>query len=211
MLCKSFVIDDIHNFDKSKLDKLNMAFFSCEKQISLPDELREPKDTKKLAQLSADAQTMLFVNFIATISDKRYLSVMVIDKGKIIGVSDCLTRKDFFSSNNQRIYMMSDARAGVIVDQDILYAESVRSLFVNNADFIVFMTFENYNRPMAKSLNAHKNFNDLPVLAVFNDCLCGFFDKVIKKEKENTIYIDIKENNYKKNLIKKFSETTFEY
>ena len=97
--------------------------------------MEKPKLTKTLTKLSLDAELILFIYFKAKVKQKTYLSVMVMEKGRILGISDCLSRQDYDSSDNQRIYMLSKGKAGVIVDNDIFYPESARSLFLHNAGF----------------------------------------------------------------------------
>ncbi|HHT84030.1 MAG: hypothetical protein ACOYEC_03275 [Christensenellales bacterium] len=212
MRCKSFFVNDLNSFNAQKLSALDMAFFVYPHSISLDEELEKPKLTKTLTKLSLDAELILFIYFKAKVKQKTYLSVMVMEKGRILGISDCLSRQDYDSSDNQRIYMLSKGKAGVIVDNDIFYPESARSLFLHNADYIVYMTFERHNFQAVKTINAHRAFSALPVYAVFGDCLCYFAGNFVKKNAEELLISESGKNTrIPSRVLHKFASPTFEY
>ncbi len=210
MLCAAFRIADIFTFDTAKLNNLDMAFFIYDKEISLSNELIEPLDTRHLARISQTKSIVLFIHFVALIKDKRFLSVMVIDKGKIIGVSDCLSRSDFCSSNIQRLYLTSQGKIGIVIDKDIFIAESVRSHYINDADYIVFMADQCYNADFARILYAHRVLSQVPIIGVFNDCIYCYSRAIQKKDINEIVYMKYYKRTCNLDLIGRFNNPSIE-
>lgn len=99
---------------------------SVVKKVDLPSELKGKSDIiLRLARFSLQKQITVLSHIDASIGDKTYDSVIVIDKGKILGVSDCITPKDkrLRGGNAFRCYMTSMGRICVFVGEDILYPE----------------------------------------------------------------------------------------
>lgn len=211
MLCKSFKIKDIFIFDTAKLDCLDMAFIVYDKEISLSEELINPLETSHLARVSLFKDVVLFIIFIALVEDRKFLSVMVIDKGKIVGMSDCLSRSEYQPSTCQRIYMTSQGKIGVVIDDDILIMESVRSHYINDADYVVYMTLDQFNNNTARILYAHSVFTEIPILAVFSDCLWCYSKKIERKQNEELVSLNYYKKSCPKELLEKFSKPSFEF
>ncbi len=76
-------------------------------------------------------------------------SVVVADKGKILGVTDMvhtIDESEFASGGNFRVYDTSCGKIGVIVCEDLYFPESARALTLFDADIIVciFKKVENH-------------------------------------------------------------------
>lgn len=94
--------------------------------VDLPQELKGKSDIiLRLAKYSLQKQITILANMFASISDKTYDSVIVIDKGKILGVSDCInpSNKNIRGGNALRCYNTSMGRICVFVGEDICYPE----------------------------------------------------------------------------------------
>lgn len=208
MICNNFSINEISELWGISIKDEDFVLIYYEKELSLLDELEKPEITKQFAQYSLDNDLVLLVNFVARINAKKYLSVMVIDKGKIIGVSDCLSMKEFHSSESQRIYTTTQGKIGIVVGDDIFILESIRSLLINDADWIVFVTPKNCSNKYLEVLSAHRIFNEIDILAYFKD------DKYLYKknfEHSGKIEFNFEKTNFNKNFIKKFIYPSFEY
>lgn len=99
---------------------------SVVKEVDLPKELKGKSDIiLRLAKFSLQKQITVLSHVDASIGDKTYDSVIVIDKGKILGVSDCINPDDkaIVGGSALRCYMTSMGRICVFVGEDILYPE----------------------------------------------------------------------------------------
>lgn len=166
MLCKTFFCNNIDQLEEADCD---IAFFIFNGKISLSEELKKPSITKRLAQLSYARKLLLFMNFVAEIEDRQYHSVLVIDNGKILGVSDSVTDESYCLSDRQRIYVTHLGKAGVIVGKDVLAADSVRNLFISGADFAVHMSSAPVDNYSLRALKSHSFFYAFTIFSVFND------------------------------------------
>ncbi len=204
---KCYFCNRMENLEKDG----DIAFFVFNGKISLSEELKNPIITKKLAQLSARRNLLLFVNFVAEVEEKQYLSVMVIDCGKILGVSDCLTDTNFSRSSRQRIYSTTVGKAGVIVASDAHFGGSVSSLFENGADFIVHMSDAPLNKKLLRTLKAHAVFCPLTIFSASSDAFCISCDGFLPKPHDVCIPIDISTADEADSFSTIFAPPSFEY
>lgn len=212
MRCKSFLISDINQLQNYHLLELDIAFVNYEKELSLTEELRNPEVIKEWSDFSGRNKIVVFVHFVAKIEKKKFLSIMVIDNGRIIGVSDAVTKnKEYYESKRQRIYITSLGKIGVVVDDDILYPESVRSLNINGAEIIVSMSKKNFDTNYLNCYKSHNFFNDVLIFGIFNDKLCIFSKDMYIAEKNSSIEFDLIENYCDFSFIKKFENPSYEY
>lgn len=207
MLRKCFFCNRIEQLEKDG----DIAFFVFNGKISLSEELKNPSMTKRLAQISAKRGLLLFVNFVAMVDEKQFLSVMVIDCGKILGVSDCLTDANFCCSDRQRIYVTRAGKAGVIVGSDLFFAGSMSSLFENGADFIVHMSHAPLEKKLFRTLRAHLVFCPLTVFSASNDAFCVSSDGFLPKSCEISISAEISVAGGAGSASTKFASPSFEY
>lgn len=82
--------------------------------------------------------------FYATIYRKQYLSAIVIDNGKILGVTDMTHRvsAEFYLDRGQcyRIYDSSLGKFGIVVGDDIFFPEVPRLLRLAKADYLLALS-----------------------------------------------------------------------
>ncbi len=76
-------------------------------------------------------------------------SVVVADKGKILGVTDMvhtIDESEFSSGGNFRVYDTSAGKIGIIICEDLFFPESSRALTLCDADIIIciFKKIENH-------------------------------------------------------------------
>lgn len=94
--------------------------------VNLPDELKGKSDVLlKLAKFSKRKQVIIVAGMTAQTASRTYESAVVIDKGKILGVSDCIVpeRQDIHGGSALRCYVTSMGRLTVFVGGDIRYPE----------------------------------------------------------------------------------------
>lgn len=94
-------------------------------RVNLPYELNgKTQLIKRLLLFSRQKEIILFVAMDAQIGGNIYDSIMVIDKGKVLGVSDCICeQKGYKSGTSLRSYATSMGKVCVFAGQDIMYAE----------------------------------------------------------------------------------------
>ncbi len=208
---KLFVKEDISDFYKDCFDNLDFVLLIYKGEISLTEELKDPIVSRELCKLSKEHSFILFFHFIALIENKKYLSVMVIDNGRIIGVSDSVTSKEFCNSQRQRIYLTSKLKAGIVVDEDIFHTDSVSSLCQNKADAIIFMTANDFSDNFYQALSCHKFFNDISIIAAFGNKLCIYGKNSVFGICEKEYSFDVLSKSKKGRQTKKLKNPSFEY
>ncbi len=97
---------------------------------------------KDLLLLSKDKRLLIIAGINAIIDDDRFCSAIVIDSGKLLGISNMThgVGEDYYSlGNSLRIYDTSQGIIGVLIGQDIFYPECMRVLRVSGANYIVYL------------------------------------------------------------------------
>ncbi len=91
------------------------------------------------ARLSKRAQSVVVCGCITDTRGHRRKSVVVAEKGKLVGVSDMLNAVDggYSSGAALRVYETKVGRMGVVVADDLRFPEVVKSLAICGSDFIV--------------------------------------------------------------------------
>lgn len=95
-------------------------------RVNLPDELKGKSDVLlKLASFSARKQVIIIAAMLAETANRIYDSAVVIDKGRIMGVSDCIfpCGEGLHGGGVSRCYMTSMGRVSVFVGKDVCYPE----------------------------------------------------------------------------------------
>lgn len=100
--------------------------FDVAGKVNLPDELKGKSDVLlKLAAFSKRKQVIIVAGMTAETASKTYESAIVIDKGKILGVSDCINPQTSKIAGGVafRRYATSMGRLTVFVGGDARYPE----------------------------------------------------------------------------------------
>lgn len=95
-------------------------------RVNLPDELKGTSDVLlRLARFSKNKQVIIVAGMTAETANKKYESAVVIDRGKILGVSDCINPKEdgISSGSALRRYATSMGKLCVFAGGDIRYPE----------------------------------------------------------------------------------------
>ena len=93
--------------------------------VDMPAELKGKTSVlKDIATYSADREIIVIVAMRAKIGEKVFNSAMVIDNGRVLGVSDELNpQKGYIGSSTMRSYLTSRGKVCVFVDSDMCYPQ----------------------------------------------------------------------------------------
>lgn len=120
-----------------------------------------------IAKISAKNKVVAIAGINATLYKRIYRSAIVVDNGKILGISDMIhtLEKGFDGGKSLRVYDTSAGKLGVIVGDDIFFPECIRALRLSGADTIFHITPKKcYTQQLAVSANAF--FNGMNILSV---------------------------------------------
>lgn len=93
-----------------------------------------------LCVLSKQTNSVIIMGTITNVLDSIYKSVVVIDKGKLVGISDMVEEEMdsiYTLGDEYRVYQTSIGKIGVIVSQDMFNAEVFSLLTKCGSDFLV--------------------------------------------------------------------------
>ena len=93
--------------------------------VDMPSELSGKTHVfRGMVEYSQDKGVIILVAMRAKIGEKIYNSVMVIDNGRVLGVSDeIIPQKGYVGSSTMRSYETSRGKVCVFVDSDICYPQ----------------------------------------------------------------------------------------
>lgn len=126
---------------------LVIVSFDLGGHIDLFEELgKEGGKMRVFSDISRNRKLRLFIGFYVAVGEKNYLSVLVVNKGKLVGMSDmthCLS--DMYDIGAKyKTYDIDDCVIGVIVGEDMYFSEVYRTLCLNNAELLLAI----HNKPM---------------------------------------------------------------
>ena len=127
----------------SQLEEQNLVVFGFNGMglVSYKKELiGQTEYFQDLAKLSKQLNTTIICGTDTDTYGVFRHSAVVADRGRILGVSDSvhtIDESEFVSGGNYSVYQTSAGKIGVIVAEDIFFAESSKHLSMCGADFIV--------------------------------------------------------------------------
>lgn len=139
-------------------------------RVNLPDELRGTSDVlMRLAEFSKRKQVIIAAGMLAETGNKTYESVVVIDRGKILGVSDCIAsaRRGVSAGVALRRYATSMGKLAVFVGGDVRYPELWN--FASAGRYVICMCGGKAESDTLVCARAFAVYAGKYVLAVFDD------------------------------------------
>lgn len=111
-------------------------------------------------------------------------SVVVAEKGKILGVTDmvhCVDDSEYVASGNYRVYDTGAGKIGIIVCEDLFFPESTVTLSLCDADLIVcvFKKIENHMPQIAMRAFAYSNGVPMVLCADGYSCVVDVRGKIV--------------------------------
>ena len=143
--------------------------------IDLVRELEGEDDVlKRLALYSRDRQITIVAGIEASIYRRKYLSAVVIDKGKIMGISDMTHESDegniYNLGSSYRVYKTSAGALGIVVGNDLFYPEVFRTLKRSKSEAILTLAGGILQDKAKMTLKAMAFLNGITLLGVVNNC-----------------------------------------
>ena len=123
-------------------------------------------------------------------------SVVVAEKGKILGVTDTthvVDEGEFVASGNYRVYQTSVGKIGIIVGEDLFFPESASILAMCDADVIICVFKKQTNTMPQIMLRAYSFTNGLPMALCSSEyvSVCDFKGNVITSGSADLIKVDL--------------------
>lgn len=176
--------------------------------INMVSELSgDSDDFKRLALYSAQNKLIIIMLFRAKIYKKQYLSAIVIDNGKILGVSDMTHRvsAEMLLDRGQayRIYDTASGVIGVIVGDDIFFPEVARTEVLAGARLLISLSSFRMDNTVAIAVKSASLFNGVNSLYITADeCgLVGLYGNIIERNTDFYSFYEI-EPQYDNKLIR---------
>jgi hypothetical protein len=164
--------EGVFTADKNQFAYSDVVVFGFNgiKRISYKQELTGGEDLLvKFSKLSKITNKIIIS---ATNTDNYGIvrkSLIIAEKGKILGISDMnikLQGEDCSVGGGYRVYQTSVGRIGVLIGNDILDYEGVKSMTVCDADIIILVVDENEKEEYNFILRAYSYLFGVPILAL---------------------------------------------
>ncbi len=141
-------------------------------KVSYERELKgETSLFEDVALLSKEGKNVVVCGCYTNARGVLHKSVVVADRGRILGVSDMLNRIDgneYLSGAGIRVYDTAAGRLGVVVAEDFLFPQMSETLSLCGADFILSV-YEGINDTLEQTLMRSWAFSyGVPV------CMCAY-------------------------------------
>lgn len=168
-------IVSVTNYDYNRLDELlvdkedlMVIAHGVLEKVDLVSELEGKTITlKKLAIWAKDYQLIIVAGIDAIINEDTYCSAVVIDNGKILGISDMthILSGEYCRGNSLRLYDTSAGLLGIIIGDDIFYPECVRALTLSGAKMLIYIANKKSTRKAMISASSASMLNGIYCIA----------------------------------------------
>lgn len=196
--------DDVLTFSKkSKVEEQTLIFgFNGVKKIYYKKELSGEDDIlSSIANFSKKSQKLIISGAITDNYGIIRKSAIIAEDGKLLGISDmnlCLDKSPYSSGVGYRVYQTKIGRVGVIVDDDIIDIDGVKSMAQCGADVIICLISEEEKSQYNVLVRAYSFLFGLPIVIVssssvmagdMNGEICG-----ASRNEESRIIVPIRKN-----------------
>ena len=183
-----------------QLDKANLIVFGFNGLglVSYKKELEgETEYFHDLAKLSKQTGSVVISGCDTDTYGVFRHSVVIADKGKVLGVSDMahsIDDSEFVAGGNFRVYDTSAGKVGVIVDEDLFFPETARVLTLCDADIIVCVMKKVQSLMPQIMLRACSFSNGVPMALCAEEysTVCDIRGNVVMASRANVIKSKIK-------------------
>ena len=134
---------ELENFNQEKSQNSEIIAFGFEgiKKLSYKKELRgETEELVKIGRLSRDTKSIVVCGTETENYGIKRLSVVVADKGKIVGIADQNAKSEnsvYSSGGGYKIINTAIGKIGILVGEDLFCPEAVKSMSLCEADLII--------------------------------------------------------------------------
>ena len=139
--------------------------------INLVDELDMYSDIlRRMSEYSRRMDIVIICGIVARVYRREYLSAVVIDRGKILGISDMTHRvhgdMHYNLGASYRMYKTSLGTFSIVVGDDVYYPEVVRALSSEKSDAIVILAGEKSDERLKKVISTHSYLCGISVICL---------------------------------------------
>ena len=127
-----------------------LIFFACDEEFSYEKEISGDKSfSSKLSKLSAQKNAVVFVRLSTDLFGLKSKSLMVYDKGMLLGIFD---EMNCFNSKEINVLDTSIGRFCLLIETDIYIDGIIQIIQSFDPDYVV-ISIKDYLYPDAKKLN----------------------------------------------------------
>lgn len=166
-------------------------------KVNLVDELGGKSTLlREYALLSKQRNLVIYLLFQADLYNMGYLSVAVIERGKILSICDMthmLTSESFFDLGDSfRVIRTRGKKVGVLVGDDVYFPECARALVLSGAEYLLIAGSQHMSEELLVAMRALSLFNGVKTIYHFADgCgALGVYGEELSKEREFRIEIE---------------------
>lgn len=168
--------------------------------INMVSELSgESEEFKKIARHSKANKLIVVMLFRAIVYKKQYLSCLVVDNGKILGVSDMTHRVSgemlLDRGQSYRIYDTTLGCLGVIIGDDIFFPEVARTERLAGAKTFVYISpfrMDNTTTVAVKAASLYNGVNTV-YIAADESGVVGLYGNILYRDTDFYAFYDIEE------------------
>lgn len=140
---------------------------------SVINRINYPEDGKiilDLANFSKNTKTILLVASKIICGD-IFNSIIVFSKGKLIGISNKITKTKYYANaNSLDIYVLGSKKYAILINEDIYINEIKKHLLTERIDYILHIDEDEFKRERSNILAAYSIKNSIKAYSLFNDC-----------------------------------------
>ncbi len=196
--------DDVLSFSKKpKVEEQTLIFgFNGVKKIYYKKELSgEDNLLSNIASLSKKDKKLIITGAITDNYGIIRKSAIVAEDGKLLGISDmnlCLDKSPFSSGVGYRVYQTKIGRVGIIVDDDLIDIDGVKSMAQCGADIIICLVNAEEKSQYNVLVRAYSFLFGLPIVILSsNSVIAGDMHGEIcgaSRNEESRIIVPMKKN-----------------
>ena len=158
-----FVIGRLSEIERA--DLLVLSFGAVETVDFKKEIKRDDGVFVDLCTLSYDLNCAVLCGADTDVYGLKHKSVIIADRGQLLDVSDMVNApEDYAPGKSYRSYKTSAGNLGVIVDRDVMRAESAKAAALNKADIVVNLSDRDIDGKQILAARAAGLFNGVPVL-----------------------------------------------
>lgn len=126
---------------------------------------------RQLADISRERKAIFFLGFTSELMDKSFLSILVIRRGKLMGMSDMTHYlSDMYNvGKSYKCYDIGEVTVGAISCDDIYFPEVYRAMCLEGAELIIAIHNKPMREPDSNVVAANAYMNGTSVIAQFSD------------------------------------------
>lgn len=129
-----------------------------------------PSAVRAAREVSLYTRSPVLLHGRLDIEGDAFLSTMVMKKGEIIGVGDCITNEGFTAGNALRMYELCGKKIGLAVDCDV-FESGTDNFFYAGCGAVFHNTLSRFDKSYFASYKSHMRLSKGKYVGLFGDCV----------------------------------------